>query len=106
MPNSVRLLLALIIMAPGWSNLRADEADDRVEAAVKKLDGSVVRRNDLPGKPIVNAGDGAVNVASWYTSRSPAAKIPNSDDGSGLSSRMAPSAATRAEGLRTVVMGR
>ena len=32
----------------------ADEADDRVEAAVKKLDGSVVRRNDLAGNPIVN----------------------------------------------------
>src|SRR4051794_10532158 len=33
---------------------RADEADDRIEAAVKKLDGSVVRNQGLPGKPIIN----------------------------------------------------
>ena len=43
-------MLAAIVLATGC----LDEADDRVEAAVKKLDGSVVRRNDLPGKPIVN----------------------------------------------------
>ena len=41
-------VLAAIVLATG---LVRDEADDRVEAAVKKLDGSVVRRNDLAGTP-------------------------------------------------------
>jgi hypothetical protein len=49
--SSTLCLLAIILYVPA---LRADEAEDRVEAAVKKLEGSVVRRNDLPGKPIVN----------------------------------------------------
>ena len=33
---------------------RADPPEDAVEATVKKLHGSVVRRDDLPGKPIVS----------------------------------------------------
>src|SRR4051794_3687855 len=51
-----RLLVAFAAaFVPVWSSpARADEADDRAEAAVKKLDGSLVRNQTLPGKPLVS----------------------------------------------------
>src|SRR4029079_14078145 len=48
----VILSLALISLRPSFAS--ADEADDRVEAAVKKLDGSLERNQTLPGKPLVS----------------------------------------------------
>ncbi len=53
MRNSLRfgLSLGLVLAAAGaW----ADQSEDTIEATVKKLGGSVVRRDDLPGKLIVS----------------------------------------------------
>src|SRR5262245_21484067 len=43
--------LSLMGIVPAF----ADQTDDEVEAVVKKLGGSVVRNQGLPGKPIINA---------------------------------------------------
>ena len=53
MRNRLRFALSLCVVlaaAGAW----ADQAEDTIEATVKKLGGSVVRGEQLPGKPIIS----------------------------------------------------
>src|SRR3954466_15547004 len=53
MGNRLRFWLSVCV-ALAAPSARADPAEDAIEATIKKLDGTVVRREDPPGKPIVS----------------------------------------------------